>query len=760
MNSIRSFALIVLTVVFWTTSIFANGILRVPHQFADDEFMNLKSIEATIEIHDQVAITTVEDVFMVTGDDRVDANFHFRLPPAASVTGFGYYRGDELIAYYLRPGEQGGPGGGSSGNNSLRNYLASNPFNIFISDIPPGPFKVRLEYAELLAYDFGVVSITYPFDLGDFLATSIDSASLEVIVNARRQLTEVTCSGEQSEQTHVEMPDQYSATGNMKIFNFRPRDDWQMSIRYNQEDIGGWLYTHRSDSTSPGYFMLVMEPGIVDPEEQVQKYFTFVFDRSGSMNGDKIVQARSAAIACINRIVDADRFNIIDFSTNVQSMYLNMVPGTAANRANARNYIGNIIANGSTNIYGALTQAVSQNMGEGSVNQVVFITDGWPTAGESTDADAIRQAVANANRYNARIFSFGIGQSLNAQLLNGLSFDNRGISYFINPQEERIDSTVAGFFRYIATPALGNPVVEFGEGLETDSLAPMELQDISAGRQLYLFGRYENFGEYEVALSGRMVDGDTTFTFANMDFPEWSEANAFVPRMWAKATIDEWIDWLDVHGEGGNQAVIDKIIELSLRFGILTRYTEFEEPPNAVEEPAIAMVSATPLSSGVELTWSAVGRTPGTVFNVYRSIGEGEFVKLNREPILSTSYFDPDINAGSHARYRVEMVIDNESLWSAIIEVGSLPTEISLQTPFPNPFNAITCISYSVPVTGVVELGIYNARGELVESLHTGLQEAGTHTLYWNAGASPAGIYLLKLNSGSVSKTEKLILLK
>ncbi len=761
MQTLRSLTLLAMAVAFTASTAFANGILRMPRPHADDRYMNLDEMHIEIEIHDQVAITTVRDVFMIPGDEHIDANFHFRLPPTASVTGFGYYLGDELINYNIRPGEQGGPGGGAPGNSDLRNYLAGNPFNIFLDSIPPGHFSVRLQYVELLPYDFGVVSAVYPFNLGDFLMSPIDSVSLEVTINSQRQMTEILCSGEQNQMTAIEMQGQYNATATLKTRNLSPRADWRLNIRFNQEDIGGWIYTHRSDSSSSGYFMLVMEPGIVDPEEQVQKYFTFVFDRSGSMSGVKIIQARSAATYCIDRVVPDDRFNIIDFATDVRQFRQDMIPGTQANRTAGRNYINGLGANGTTNIYDALTRAVSQDMGDGTVNQVVFITDGQPTAGESTDPEEIMEAVANANQHNARIFCFGIGQDLNAELLNGLAFGNRGQAYFVDPNRERVDSTVAQFFRYIATPALGNPVVQFGDGLETDSLAPAELQDISAGRQLYLFGRYDNFGNYEVALTGRMVDGDTTFSFADMEFPEGNSDNAFIPRMWAKATIDDLIDWIDAHGERGNQAVINKIVELSIRFGILTRYTEYEEPPNAVEEPAIAMVMATPVTNGVEISWSTIGSASSALYNVYRADGvESPFVKLNDSPLRSTKFFDSNVKQGDHARYRVEMIIDGKSLWSIIIEVGAMPLEITLGTPFPNPFNAITSISFSLPGFLPVELAIYDSRGQLVETLMNGTQAAGSHNVVWDAGSRPAGIYLAKLTAGTSTRTQKLILLK
>jgi len=89
-----------------------------------------------------------------------------------------------------------------------------------------------------------------------------------------------------------------------------------------------------------------------------------------------------------------------------------------------------------------------------------------------------------------------------------------------------------------------------------------------------------------------------------------------------------------------------------------------------------------------------------------------------------------------------------------------MPVEITLTTPYPNPFNATTSIAYSLPGATSVRLSIFDSNGQLVETLASGTQTAGSHNLIWNAGSRPAGIYLLKLETGSDSKTQKLILLK
>lgn len=759
MNRHRFIIILLLVVAVWVDAS-ANGILRLPRPFMDDQMFRLKEARVDVEIHDQVAITTVTDIFASPLDTASDPWFHFRLPAEASVTRFRYWRGEEAIEYHLGVGEQGGPGGGAQDNQVLRNYLGNNSLSIFVDSVLAGDVKIELQFAELLPYNFNVVRYTYPLQLGNFQIGRIDTVAITMHITSQRLMTSVSGVGNLAAQTRFTMPNNREAIVTCNLMNASPNSDWQVDIRFNQEDIGGWIYTHRSDTTQEGFFMLVAEPGIVDTNEQVAKYFTFVLDRSGSMQGPKMTQAKAAAVACLRKLVPADHFNIIDFAADVRYFRNVMLTGTNANVQAAVDYVNGRVAAGLTNTYGALTTAVGQEMAQGTANQVVFLTDGNPTAGVVQDNGGILNGVHDANDWNARIFSFGIGADLNRQLLTSLAQQNRGLCYIFDPNNARVDSVVNDFYQYFATPALVNPQVTFGEGLETDSLAPPVLQDLAAGRQLFLFGRYSTYGQFDVTLEGRMRNGDTTFSFPSMNFPQESATNAFIPRMWAKAYIDYLIDYIDAHGEV--QAYINKVIELSLRFGILTRYTEYQPPPNeAVEKPTFAVVRAYSIEHGVEVTWQVKGVTKLVSFNLYRSVDGEAFVQINYNPIYGYRFVDSEPNIPRNVRYRVEMILDNEPVATMTTGLGGAPLAFELRAATPNPFNSSTSISYFTPTAGNISVVIYDIKGAMVERLESGYQSAGEHSVRWNASGASAGVYLVKvqLESGE-SLSQKLVLLR
>ncbi|MBI5215697.1 MAG: T9SS type A sorting domain-containing protein [Ignavibacteriae bacterium] len=98
-----------------------------------------------------------------------------------------------------------------------------------------------------------------------------------------------------------------------------------------------------------------------------------------------------------------------------------------------------------------------------------------------------------------------------------------------------------------------------------------------------------------------------------------------------------------------------------------------------------------------------------------------------------------------------------------VLSVGETPnvvTEYRLAQNYPNPFNPATVISYSLPVTGVVTLKVYNLLGNEVATLVQGMQEAGEKKVTFNASGLSSGVYMYKLSAGSFSEVKRMILIK
>jgi len=88
------------------------------------------------------------------------------------------------------------------------------------------------------------------------------------------------------------------------------------------------------------------------------------------------------------------------------------------------------------------------------------------------------------------------------------------------------------------------------------------------------------------------------------------------------------------------------------------------------------------------------------------------------------------------------------------------PLEFALNQNYPNPFNPSTTITFLIPRSGEVSLRIFNLLGEEVTTLVTGIREAGTHTVQWDATGQPSGVYFYRLRAGEFVETRKLVLLR
>ena len=88
-------------------------------------------------------------------------------------------------------------------------------------------------------------------------------------------------------------------------------------------------------------------------------------------------------------------------------------------------------------------------------------------------------------------------------------------------------------------------------------------------------------------------------------------------------------------------------------------------------------------------------------------------------------------------------------------EIEEIPTTFSLAQNFPNPFNPTTTIQFSLPQAGDVTLKIYNLLGEEVKTLVNEYKEIGKHSVQFNANNLASGMYLYRLQAGSLLKQRR-----
>jgi len=316
-----------------------------------------------------------------------------------------------------------------------------------------------------------------------------------------------------------------------------------------------------------GFALITLAPPAVRPRA-VPRDVTFVIDVSGSMSGQKIEQARAAGKQLLRTLSPMDRFRLIDFSSDVRTFRDDFSIASGENIRAAERYLDELDAQGSTNISGALDEALSSRVQAGRLPIILFLTDGQPTVGER-DASVIASNVAK-QRGSRRLFTFGVGADLNVSLIEQIALEGRGTASFVRP-EESVERAV-GIVASRLTSPLVTDVRVHADGVRLLKMHPSGPVDIFAGEDLVILARYDGSGNAVLRFEGQTTSGPVNWS-SRVYFPERSRENPFVARLWATQRVGYLSAEKRKHG--GSQEINDEIRDLGERFGIPTEFSSY-----------------------------------------------------------------------------------------------------------------------------------------------------------------------------------------
>jgi Ca-activated chloride channel family protein len=148
---------------------------------------------------------------------------------------------------------------------------------------------------------------------------------------------------------------------------------------------------------------------------------------------------------------------------------------------------------------------------------------------------------------------------------------------------QSIEEEVSAFYAKVSSPLLADLDLDFGE-VHVEDTYPYPLPDLFAGTQLVLVGRYRQGGFTTVTLEGEVNDRPQRFAYEDIHFRDRG-GESFIPRLWATRKIGYLLSQIRLHGE--SKELVDEIVSLSVRYGIITPYTSF-----LVEETEKALTDA------------------------------------------------------------------------------------------------------------------------------------------------------------------------
>lgn len=544
-------------------------------------YLRVKNHNVTVTIENQVAHTKIDQTFVNDSDSVLEGTYIFPLPEDATISEFAMYvDGVRLEAKVLDRDQAREIYEGivrRQRDPALLEYIGRGAFQARIFPIQPHSEKrVEISYAQVLKAENGLVKYVYPLSTEKFSPLPLGSVAINVDLKSPQALKAIYSP---SHNVSVARSSDFHAQIGYEDSNVKPDRDFVLYYSVSTDEIGATLLSYKPDATTDGFFLLLVTPPLkVQQEKVVAKDVILVLDSSGSMEGEKIVQARNALKYVLNQLQPSDRFNVIAFSTSVVPYAPSL--RAASDRGDAIRWVDTISAGGSTDINRALLEAMADADKE-RPTIIIFLTDGLPTVGE-TDAQKILDNVNAVTPPNVRLFNFGVGDDVNTLLLDSLSEKHRGTSAYVRPGEN-IEETVSGFYAKVSTPVLSDLKIDFG-GIETYDIYPFPLPDLFAGSQLVIAGRYKNGGAATVSLRGSVNTESRSYAFEDLNFKRESisggaSTDEFIAPLWATRKIGYLLAQIRLHGE--NKEAVDEIVALAIRYGIVTPYTSFLIQENA-----------------------------------------------------------------------------------------------------------------------------------------------------------------------------------
>lgn len=533
--------------------------------------LHMQAQEIKVDISDQVAKIYITQTFVNDTDQNLAGTYLFPLPEDTTFSSFSLHidgkpvEGKILAAAEARAQYEAivrqmvDPG--------LLEYADYKTVRARIFPIPAhGTKKVELEYTQLLKAEGGMLKYRFPLKSDNEAAGPVDDTKITVRVNGKQGLRSIWS------PSHTVTVDRLE-NSRAKV-TFAARDtvqdkDFLLYYSVSDKDMAASVVTHKLDGED-GYFLLTLSPPL-KATQAVPKDIVLVADTSGSMQGEKIEQCKKALKHVVNSLAPGDRFGVVNFGTDAESFKSALAAATPENKKAAATFIDDLEARGGTNIGDALRTGLSLLKHDAArPAYLIMMTDGEPTVGETSVANLLKLASDSGAKKDVRIFDFGVGYDVNTRLLNQLSESHHGTSQYLEPGEN-LEVAMTSFYDKIKSPVLSQVAIAYNN-LTVKDVYPRQPKDMFAGSQVLLLGRYKSGAAATVQVTGTVNGAPRSFSFP-LKFEASEPTHSFLPKLWAMRRIAYLTDVAQSNGD--TKEVVDEIVALSKKHGIISAYTSF-----------------------------------------------------------------------------------------------------------------------------------------------------------------------------------------
>lgn len=538
-----------------------------------------------------VRVTLVQ-TFKNPTNEPIEAVYTFPLSDSAAVDRMRMQVGDRVIEGIIKRRDEARQiYDAAKAQGQAAGLLDQERPNIFtqsVANIMPGAtVRIQISYAELMKYEDGEFVFSFPMTVAPrYLGRTPDaskvsppiapkgtttgaSIDLSVDVDAGAPIYDLT-----SLLHKVSVRQVSPGHDVVKLANEAevPNRDFILKYRTAGRGVESAFITQSDPDGQGGFFTLVTTPPETPASDQiVPREVIFVLDTSGSQQGFPLAKGKELDHKLIDTLRPDDTFNVLKFNMQVTPLWSSPRHKTEDNLAEANKFIDAMVAGGGTDIHGGLLAALDPPADPHRVRLVVIETDGL-IGNENEVLDAIQKHKGKG----ARVFTFGVGNSVNRFIINAMSQVGKGDSEMVT-LADKADAAVERFVKRTQTPILTNLSATF-DGVAVEDVLPKEIPDVFDNKPVVLYGRYTQPGHGTVTISGQL--GDSLWTKQiDLDFTPNHEAGA-LPSLWARQKIDDlsaenYLAAFQPDAPTRQAGFQDKIVDVSLKYGVMSEFTSF-----------------------------------------------------------------------------------------------------------------------------------------------------------------------------------------
>jgi len=568
----------------------------------------LKHTDVKAEISGFLSRVNVTQEFENPFKEKIEAIYTFPLPQNAAVDDMTMTIGNRVVKGKILPREEAQAVYEAAKSNgqvaSLLNQERPNIFTQSVANILPGEqIKITISYVETLKYEAGTYEFVFPMVVGPRYIPGQPNGEKRgngfapdttQVPDASRITPKMAPAGFRSghdvsldiqldagllidaldSKTHpidIERPDARSAHIRLKEAATIPNKDFVLRYDVAGGSIQDAILTHRSDKG--GFFTMILQPpDRVAVQDVTPKELVFVLDTSGSMEGFPIEKAKETMKLAMDSLYPSDTFNLITFAGNTDILFPHPVPATKENIRKAQLLLSGRGGSGGTEMMTAIKAALEPSDNQDHVRIVCFMTDGHV----GNDMEIISEIQKHPN---ARVFGFGIGESVNRFLLDKMAEAGRGEVEYVGLNDDG-SAAARRFHERIRNPLLTDISIDWN-GLPVADVYPQRIPDLFSAKPLILSGRFTSPANGTIRLKGKVAGNDFVRDIP-VSFPETMASHEVLSSLWARRRIDDLMSQDYAGAQSGRMKpdLKQTITQVGLEYRLMTQFTSFV----AVEE--------------------------------------------------------------------------------------------------------------------------------------------------------------------------------